>query len=126
MSESKIQAQCKAYLDLIPGCQVERIVTGRGGKNFRIRGASAGTADLMGAFRGRPLAVEIKSDDPTARRGQHRNREGQRTSQLAWQAKWEVAGGVYLLVTDVDELAAWVAAQPLDPCGCAKCCRKRG
>ena len=60
----------------------------------------------MGAFRGRPLAVEVKCRETVAKK--YAGKEPRRPAQIAWQAAWEAAGGVYLLVQDVDELAAWV------------------
>jgi len=74
--------------------------TFRMGEHF-VRGATAGTADLIGVYRGVPMALEIKT--PTGRQSQ---------SQKDWQANWELAGGVYAVVRSYeDTLAAFAEAK---------------
>ena len=58
-----------------------RDVSGRG-----IRFNEPGTPDVLGVARGRGFGVEVKDDHGR-----------QRPEQLAWQRKWELAGGIYLL-----------------------------
>lgn len=73
--------------------------TFRMGEHF-VRGATAGTADLIGVYRGIPMALEVKT--PTGRQSQ---------TQRDWQARWELAGGVYAVVRSYeDALAAFAEA----------------
>lgn len=51
-----------------------------------------GSADVIGAHRGRPLAVETKTE-----------RGPQREAQKRFEAAWVKAGGVYLLVRSPEE-----------------------
>ena len=64
-----------------------------------IRGAEAGTADLIGVYRGIPVALEVKTD--TGR---------QTATQREWQQRWEAAGGVYRVVRNYND-AAWLFAE---------------
>jgi len=52
-----------------------------------IRMAAAGTADLIGVYRGRAVAIEVKT--PKGR---------QADSQREWEQAWITAGGVYRVV----------------------------
>lgn len=62
-----------------------------------------GSGDILGASAGRPLSIEVK--DATGR---------QSDQQKRFQAAWERAGGVYLLVRDPAEAVAALTADPLD------------
>lgn len=62
-----------------------------------IRGNPNGTADILGVIHGRPVAIEVKT-----RTGK------QRPSQAHWQAAWEAAGGLYVVVRSVQEAVEWV------------------
>jgi hypothetical protein len=64
-----------------------------------IRGAEAGTADLIGVYRGIPVALEVKTD--TGR---------QTATQREWQQRWEAAEGVYRVVRNYND-AAWLFAE---------------
>lgn len=57
-----------------------------------IKLAAAGTADLVGVYRGRAVAIEVKT--PKGR---------QADSQREWEAQWTAAGGVYRVVRSGSE-----------------------
>jgi hypothetical protein len=61
-----------------------------------IRGAEAGTADLIGVYRGIAVAMEIKTE--TGR---------QTATQREWAQRWEAAGGVYRVVRGYND-ALWL------------------
>jgi hypothetical protein len=61
------------------------------GEHF-MRGAEAGTADLIGVYRGIPVAFEVKT--ATGR---------QSKSQEEWSFRWRVAGGVYEIVRGYED-----------------------
>ena len=61
-----------------------------------IRGAEAGTADLIGVYRGVPVAMEVKTD--TGR---------QTATQRDWAERWEAAGGIYRVVRGYND-ALWL------------------
>lgn len=56
-------------------------------------GYEPGQADILASWKGRALAVECKATDGK-----------QDKDQIAWQARWEKAGGVYLLVKSLSDL----------------------
>lgn len=64
-----------------------------------IRGAEAGTADLIGVYRGIPVALEVKTESGR-----------QTATQREWQQRWEAAGGVYRVVRGYND-AAWLFAE---------------
>jgi hypothetical protein len=95
LPESVVQRVSLARLCALPGVHLDRInvlVARRGGR--AIRSAPDGFPDAVGCARGRALAVEFKR--PGGR---------QSCAQTAWQAAWESAGGIYLLVDDPDTAA---------------------
>lgn len=57
-----------------------------------IRFGVAGSADIIGAHAGHPLAVEVK--DETGRQSE---------VQICFEQAWRKAGGIYVLARDVDE-----------------------
>lgn len=66
-----------------------------------------GSADIIGATAGRPLAIEVKDENGR-----------QEEDQKRFQAAWEKVGGLYLLVRDPDDAAARVAeAHPMNVLG---------
>lgn len=69
----------------------------QGGVRVRF-GLGTGSADLVGLYRGRFVAVEIKT--PTGR---------QSAEQRTWQALVERKGGVYAIVRSADEARALLA-----------------
>lgn len=64
-----------------------------------IKLAPAGVADIIGAWRGRPLAVECKAG---------KTRPDVARAQAAFADAWATAGGTYLRVTDVEALGEWL------------------
>ena len=60
-----------------------------------VRSATPGTADVLGACAGRPCAFEVKA-----------GRDRQSQKQRNFQAAWERAGGIYLIVRDVEQAMA--------------------
>ena len=61
-----------------------------------VRGAEAGTADLVGLYRGIPVALEVKTESGR-----------QTATQREWQQRWEAAGGVYRVVRNYND-ALWL------------------
>lgn len=58
MTESEIKRQIKAYLDRLPGCQATVVQLGSiGGRTNSARGM----ADIIGVYRGRFFAIEVKT-----------------------------------------------------------------
>jgi len=93
LRESDIQRQFLAVVGPVVGVFVERINTGmamdpRTGRAVRF--GTPGSPDIRITMGGRSIAVELKS--ATGR---------QSVEQKRWQAAFESAGGVYLLVNDV-------------------------
>jgi hypothetical protein len=58
-----------------------------------------GVADIMGALRGRPVAIETKT-----KRGQ------QRETQRRFQRAWEQAGGLYIIARSPEDALAALGA----------------
>lgn len=54
-----------------------------------------GSADILGASRGHPIAIEAKTG--TGR---------QRDQQVKFQRAWEAAGGLYILARSVEDVLA--------------------
>ena len=78
---------------------IVRVQSGRFtvGQHF-IRGAMAGTADLIGVVDGRAVALEVKTA-----------KGRQSDTQREWAARWSDAGGIYAVVrsgTDAVEAVA--------------------
>lgn len=63
--------------------------------NRTVRSATPGTADVVGVVESRAIACEIKA-----------GRDRMRPAQLLFQQAWERAGGIYLIVRDVDQAMA--------------------
>jgi len=64
-----------------------------------------GGADLIGIFRGRFVAIEIKT--PTGR---------QSPEQRTFQQLVERKGGVYVVLRSVDDARAWLRGIEAEPC----------
>ena len=64
-----------------------------------IRLAPAGVADIIGAWRGCPLAIECKAG---------RTNPKQIAAQGAFASAWREAGGIYLRIEDVAALDEWL------------------
>lgn len=64
-AESDVLKDCLQYLNLLPGCRAYRINTGafqneyKGKKRF-IRFGVPGMSDIIGIYKGRFLAIEVK------------------------------------------------------------------
>lgn len=102
-AENETGAACKALVEARGG-QLQRVfsgllVTSRGKYKFAIKGADNGTADYIGAIYGIPLAVEVK----TEKKGSKQNPD-----QRDFQAKWEAAGGLYVVIRSVVEMHGWL------------------
>jgi hypothetical protein len=68
------------------------------GKRY-VKASATGVADIMGAHRGWPIAIETKTRRGTLERSQRRFREA-----------WTRAGGVYIVARCVDDALAALAA----------------
>lgn len=95
MNETELKRDCFQYLTL-RGAKMERAQAGS--PNKRIRGAKKGTADLLGSWHGRAIAVETKAS----------HRDGCKCpscdAQRTWRAEWERAGGLYIFARSVKDL----------------------
>lgn len=79
------------------GAMVVRVQAGgiKIGDRF-VRGAEAGTADLIGCYRGQAIALEVKTAKGV-----------QQPLQVEWGIAWALAGGRYFLVrSGVDAMDA--------------------
>lgn len=98
--ENKITKAVKDFLNRHGGKMV-RVQSGCIKVQTRfIRGAEAGTADLIGTFRGYPLAVECKT--PIGKQSQ---------TQQDWEHEWRGCGGLYCLAKSVDDVR-WLLDLP--------------
>ena len=104
--EAVIQRVLLARMNALPGVHLDRInVTVARTPGRFIRSAPDGFPDAIGCARGRALAVEFKSSTGV-----------QSPSQRSWQARWEAAGGLYILARDIDQaLSELQAAIPPSP-----------
>jgi hypothetical protein len=76
-----------------------RVQSGRFAVGDRfVRGAEAGTADLLGVVDGRAVALEVKA--PKGR---------QSDTQREWGERWTAAGGLYAVVRSGSEAVEAVA-----------------
>ena len=101
--ENQTGAACKALVESRGG-NLQRVFSGklattRGKYRFAIQGADNGTADYMGCIYGIPLAVEVK----TEKKGSKQNPD-----QRDFQAKWEAAGGLYVVIRSAVEMHGWL------------------
>lgn len=100
MTEGQLQDAIRLALndvDLVlwrNSCGVATIGT----RTQRFGVGNPGGADLIGLFRGRFVAVEIKT--PIGR---------QSAAQRTWQALVERKGGVYVILRSVEDARAWLA-----------------
>lgn len=99
MTESHLQDQIRLALGRIPGLVLWRNNVGtaeRRGYTIRFGVGGPGGADLIGLYKGRFLAVEIKT--PAGRQSQE---------QRQFQQLVENLGGTYVVLRSVDEALAW-------------------
>ena len=95
--ESDIQALILIYVTSLPGSYFWRQNTGvfndEQGRR-RVRACPKGTPDIIGALKGRFIAIEVK-----------RGKGGVHTvDQKNWQRNCERAGGIYILARSVDDV----------------------
>jgi hypothetical protein len=74
------------------------------GRRAPVRFGEPGAADILGAFRGLPVAIECKT--ATGR---------QSAVQKRWQADWEAAGGRYIIARCVADAFAGLAVDASTP-----------
>lgn len=100
MTESQLQDAIRLELGRIPGLTLWRNNTGsveaRQGYRIAFGCGGPGGADLIGMYRGRFIAIEVKT--ATGR---------QSPEQRVYQQLVEKLGGVYVLLHSVDEARAW-------------------
>lgn len=97
MTESQLQDRVRLILGADPACVFWRNNVGLAEmRGYKVRfGLAEGSADLIGLFRGRFIAVEIKT--PTGR---------QSPAQRQWQGVVELHQGLYYLVRSEDDARA--------------------
>lgn len=64
-----------------------------------VKVAAVGVGDILGAYRGRPVAIETKTVDGRLRK-----------TQKLFRAAWESAGGIYLIARSPEEALAALEA----------------
>lgn len=102
MTEALLQDRIRLALGSMPGLVLWRNNCGVAeirGYKVRFGVGSPGGADLIGIYRGRFIAVEIKT--PTGR---------QSPDQRTFQALVESKGGTYTILRSVEEARAWAAS----------------
>ena len=68
---------------------------GRGSKRqYKPSSNQDGVADILGNYHGVPVAIEVKTD-----------KGKQRPNQLAWQLKWELLNGLYIIARSWEDVA---------------------
>lgn len=100
MTESQLQDSIRLALGAVDGLVLFRNNIGmaeRGGHKIRFGVGGPGGADLIGLYRGRFVAVEIKT--PTGR---------QTPEQRTFQQLVERLQGVYVVLRSVEEAWAWI------------------
>jgi hypothetical protein len=97
MNETQLKKACVEYLAL-RGAKIER--TNAGSPRNGIKGCKAGTADLLGCWHGRAIAIETKAS--------HKDncKCPSCTAQRDWRKAWERAGGLYVFVRSLLDLEA--------------------
>ena len=92
-AENAVTRSVRAWLTM-HGALVVRVQAGliRSGAHF-VHGAESGTADLIGVWRGYPIAVEVKTAKGRVQ-----------PSQIAWSERWRASGGIYLVARSVEDL----------------------
>ena len=101
MNESQLQDQIRLALGRIPGLVLWRNNSGtaeRHGRHIKFGVGNPGGADLIGLYRGRFLAVEIKT-------ATGRLSDDQRRFQDLVTAR----GGTYVVLRSTEEALAWAA-----------------
>ena len=103
MRESQLQDAIRLALGRVPGLDLARNNVGTAEiRGYRVAfGLGPGSADLIGHYRGRFVAVEIKT--PVGR---------QSPEQRLYQQRIERNGGIYQILRSVDEALAWAESLP--------------
>lgn len=104
MSETRIVGDVLAAVKRLARSKFWRNNTGVAqmpGRKAPVRFGEPGSADILGAFQGRAVAIECKTASGR-----------QSVVQKLWQASWEAAGGLYILAR-----CAADALGVLDPTG---------
>lgn len=98
LPEAVIQRVLLARISALPGVHLDRInVVVARARGRPVRSAPDGFPDAIGCARGLALAVEFKSATGV-----------QSPEQMEWQRRWEAAGGLYILASDIDRALAEV------------------
>lgn len=94
MTESQIQAEILVAVTALPHALFWRSnsAVGRAASGNVFRANVAGCADITGSYRGRFVAIEVKT--PTGRQSQQ---------QMAFQRAVERSGGIYILARSAAE-----------------------
>lgn len=89
------QKLVKINLYLHPSGMFWRNNSGVGKTDYgaRISFGCPGSGDILGVFKGRPIAIEVKTE--TGRQSQ---------AQKTWQQSWEACGGIYILARSPGEV----------------------
>lgn len=61
-----------------------------------------GVADILACYKGRAIAIEVKSLDGKVR-----------PEQVEWLKKWQAGGGLALVARSVDAVEAWLDHMPM-------------
>ena len=121
MSEATLLRACRDYLRMLPSCVAFRLNSGMAMRGkYPIQLAPPGAPDIIAVWHGRAIGIECKAATTVAKK--YAGKRAQGAAQIVFQQAWEAAGGVYLLVLDLDDLIRWVEAQPA-ACPCARCRR---
>lgn len=96
-AENAVTRACRDWLasqgEMTVRVQSGMLKLGKGADARFMRMAEAGTADLIGTWRGKPLAVECKA-----------GKGKQSESQVEWQREWERRKGIYVVARSTFEL----------------------
>lgn len=100
MKEAQLQDRIRLALGAVDGLVLWRNTCGvaqRNGHTIRFGVGNPGGADLIGCYRGRFVAVEIKT--PTGR---------QTPEQVTFQNLITAKGGIYVVLRSVEDAWAWI------------------
>lgn len=76
-------------------------IINRGGKTFfgRNKNNQPGVADILGVYKGVPIAIEVKSETGKVR-----------DEQENWLLEWSKSGGAYCIARSVDHVEQFIGA----------------
>lgn len=101
MKESAIQDEIRLALGRVPGLVLWRNNIGLAelhGRKVRFGVGGPGGADLIGVYRGRFVAVEVKT--PVGRQSEE---------QQVFQRLVEAKGGIYVVLRSANDAVAWAS-----------------